>query len=97
MTRRALWGHAETQGAHLTAKVRVTMSDSNGQRSDATVEDVARHFGVSERTVWRWLTATDIPHRKVGATTRFNLDEVDEWAARGGRPSDDGAPAEKAG
>lgn len=65
------------------------MSDSNGQKSDATVEDVAAHFGVSERTVWRWLGSTDIPHRRIGqgtrSTVRFNLVEVDEWASRGGR------------
>lgn len=64
------------------------MSDSNGQKADATVEDVAAHFGVSERTVWRWLGSTDIPHRRIGsgarATVRFNLSEVDEWARAGG-------------
>jgi excisionase family DNA binding protein len=73
------------------------MSDSNGQRADATVEDVARHFGVSERTVWRWLKDTEIPHRRVPAgdrsTVRFNIAEVDAWAARGGRPADE--PTEK--
>lgn len=70
-------------------KVGVPMSDSNGQRADATAEDVAAHFGVSERTVFRWLKSTDIPHRRIGGpkgTVRFNLDEVDTWAARGGRP-----------
>lgn len=65
------------------------MSDSNGQAADATVEDVAKHFGVSERTVWRWLKSTDIPHRRVGATVRFNVAQVDAWAARGGRPSEE--------
>lgn len=63
------------------------MSDSNGQRAGATVEDVAKHFDVSERTVWRWLKTTDIPHRRIGGTVRFNIAEVDAWSARGGRPS----------
>lgn len=71
------------------------MSDSNGQKADATVEDVAAHFGVSERTVWRWIKTTDIPHRRIGegarTTVRFNLDEVDSWAARGGRPTEQAA------
>ena len=62
-------------------KVRVPTMDSNGQdRPDATVGDVAKHFGISTRTVRRWLKSTDIPHRKVGGTLRFNLQEVDEWA-----------------
>lgn len=58
-----------------------------------TTEDVARHFGVSEMTVRRWAETTDIPHRRIDAgsrtTYRFNLPEVDAWAARGGRPTSD--------
>ena len=55
--------------------------DINGQnKPDATVGDVADHFGISTRTVRRWLKSTDIPHRKVSGTLRFNLAEVDEWA-----------------
>ncbi len=46
----------------------------------ATVEDVAKHFGVASRTVHRWLKHTDIPHRRVGRTIRFNLDEVNRWS-----------------
>ena len=63
-------------------KVRVTMADSNGHGgASATVEDVAAHFGVSIRTVRRWLKSTAIPHRRLGVTIRFNLNEVDEWAS----------------
>ena len=47
----------------------------------ATAADVAQHFGVSRATVYNWLESTDIPHRKVGGVLRFNLVEVDEWAA----------------
>jgi len=59
--------------------------DSNGHetipRTDASVEDVAVHFGVSERTVRRWLAGADAPpHRRIGSIIRFNLAEVDEWA-----------------
>ena len=57
------------------------MGDSNGHvGASATVEDVAVHFGVSIRTVRRWLKSTAIPHRRLGVTIRFNLDEVDAWA-----------------
>jgi excisionase family DNA binding protein len=58
---------------------------------DETVADVARHFGVSERTVLRWCENTGIPHRRIGGTVRFNLPEVDSWAARGGRPLEESA------
>lgn len=63
------------------------MSDSNGQRRDATVRDVARHFGVSVRTIRRWLKTTEIPFTRIGGpngTVRFNLSEVDLWAATQG-------------
>lgn len=60
--------------------------DSNGQgNADARVGDVAKHFGVSTRTVRRWIKSTDIPHRRVGSTVRFALAEVDEWARACGR------------
>lgn len=56
--------------------------DSNGHEgAAATVDDVAEHFGVSSRTVRRWLKSTDIPHRRVMGTIRFNLAEVDAWAS----------------
>lgn len=60
----------------------MTNVDSNGQKADATIRDVAEHFGVSTRTVRRWLKSTDIPHRRIGDTIRFKLPEVDEWAAQ---------------
>lgn len=51
---------------------------------DAKADDVAEHLGVDRATVYRWCKTTAIPHRKVGSTIRFNLAEVDSWAARGG-------------
>ena len=59
-------------------------------KANASVKDVAEHFGVSESTVWRWLKNTDIPHRKVGDVTRFSLAELDEWA-RHNSTTDNGA------
>lgn len=60
----------------------MTEHDNNGHgKADATVLDVAAHFDVSERTVRRWLAEKNIPHRRIGGVIRFNLAEVDEWAA----------------
>lgn len=59
--------------------------DSNGQgKPTATVDDVAEHFDVSTKTVRRWLKNTDIPHRRISGTIRFDLNEVDEWSAKHG-------------
>lgn len=72
------------------------MSDSNGQeRVDRTVENVSEHFGVSIRTVRRWLKSTDIPHRRVGGIIRFSIDEVDEWMKDRAEAASDPTPDEQ--
>lgn len=58
-----------------------------------SVADIAGHFNVSGRTVLNWVETTDIPHRRIGGTIRFRLEEVDAWAARGGRPAQEGDAA----
>lgn len=50
---------------------------------DAKADDVADHLGVDRATVYRWCKTTNIPHRRVGTTIRFNIAEVDAWSARG--------------
>jgi excisionase family DNA binding protein len=69
------------------------MTEHNAtEKADATVEDVAAHFGVSTRTVKRWVATAGMPHRRGGGpkgALRFNLSEVDAWAARGGRPAEE--------
>jgi excisionase family DNA binding protein len=67
----------------------MSANDQPARDYDDTAEDLARHFGVSVRTVSRWVEGTDIPHRRIGGTLRFNLAEVDGWAARGGRPAEE--------
>lgn len=39
---------------------------------------VAQHFGVSDRTVRRWMAA-GMPSRLVGASRRYRLSECDRW------------------
>lgn len=70
------------------------MDGGNEREYRATVRDVARKYGVSENTVYAWLASDNPPpNRRVGGVWRFNLEEVDEWASRGGRPTEE--PAEK--
>lgn len=68
------------------------MTDHNEtERADATIEDIAAHFGVSKRTIRRWVATANMPHRRGGGpkgVLRFNVSEVDAWAARGEKPAE---------
>lgn len=57
------------------------MSESKAvDPANRSIQEVAEHFGVTERTVRRWIATTDIPHRRIERTIRFNLAEVDTWS-----------------
>ncbi len=49
-----------------------------------SVEDVARHLGVSKDTIYRWIEADRLPALKVGRFWKFKLQEVDDWVRAGG-------------
>ena len=48
-----------------------------------TVEEIARHLGISKETVYRWLEKDKIPAHRVGKQWRFKPSEVDEWVCEG--------------
>jgi len=49
-----------------------------------SVEDVARHLGVSTDTVYRWFEARRLPAHKIGRLWKFKLSDIDEWVRAGG-------------
>ena len=49
-----------------------------------SVEDVARHLGVSKDTIYRWIEAERLPAHKVGRFWKFKFQEVDDWVPAGG-------------
>lgn len=52
-------------------------------RRPGTVADVADHYGVSTRTVWRWIRAGHLTAYRVGArAVRVDLDDLDKLARR---------------
>lgn len=61
-----------------------------------SVEDVARHLGVSHDTVYRWIEGKGLPAHKVGRLWKVKLADVDEWVRSGGA-SDDPARTEERG
>lgn len=45
-----------------------------------TVQDVARIFLVSEKTVYRWISQGELPAYRINEQYRFNRTELIEWA-----------------
>ena len=49
-----------------------------------SVDDVARHLGISKDTVYRWIEARSLPAHKIGRLWKFKLLDVDQWVQAGG-------------
>lgn len=49
-----------------------------------SVEEIARHLGVSKETIYRWLERAKIPAHRVGKLWKFKISEVDKWVTVGG-------------
>ena len=60
-----------------------------------SVEDVARHLGVSHDTVYRWIEGKGLPAHKVGRLWKFKLADVDEWVRSGGASDDPARPEDR--
>lgn len=54
-----------------------------------SVEEVARHLGISKDTVYRWIEARGLPAHKIGRLWKFKLSDVDEWVRAGGAVDDE--------
>jgi excisionase family DNA binding protein len=48
-----------------------------------SVEEIAKHLGVSKETIYRWLEKGKIPAHRVGKLWKFKTSEVDEWVRSG--------------
>lgn len=48
-----------------------------------SVDEIARHLGVSRDTVYGWISKRGMPAHKVGRLWKFKADEVDEWIKEG--------------
>ena len=53
-----------------------------------SVEDVAKHLGVAEDSVYRWIEGKGLPAHRMGRLWKFKISEVDEWVREGGAASD---------
>ncbi len=53
-----------------------------------SVEEIARHLGVSKETIYRWLERRSIPAHRMGKLWKFKPSEVDAWVQNGGASDD---------
>ena len=47
-----------------------------------SVEDIAKHLGISKETIYRWLERKTIPAYRMGRLWKFKASEVDQWVMR---------------
>jgi excisionase family DNA binding protein len=52
-----------------------------------SVEEIARHLGVSKETIYRWLEKGKIPSRRIGKLWKFKPSKVDQWVDSGSAAS----------
>lgn len=57
-----------------------------------SVEEIARHLGISKETVYRWLDRGKVPAHRVGKLWKFKATEVDDWVRRGDAKETDIGP-----
>lgn len=50
----------------------------------SSVEEVAKHLGVAQDSIYRWIEARNLPAHKIGRLWKFKLSELDEWVRTGG-------------
>lgn len=55
-----------------------------------SLEEIARHLGVSKETIYRWLESKAIPAHRMGKLWKFKPSEVDQWVMEGGAGNSSG-------
>jgi excisionase family DNA binding protein len=53
----------------------------------SSVDDVAKHVGVAQDSVYRWIERRGLPAHKIGRLWKFKLSEVDQWVRTSGGDS----------
>ena len=49
-----------------------------------SVEDLARHLGVTRDSIYRWIDRRGLPAHRIGRLWKFKISEVDAWVRGGG-------------
>lgn len=48
-----------------------------------SLEEIAKHLGVSKDTIRIWIKKETIPYHKIGRKYKFRISEVDAWVESG--------------
>jgi excisionase family DNA binding protein len=64
----------------------------------SSVDEVAKHLGVAQDSIYRWIESRGLPAQKIGRLWKFKLSEVDAWvrAGRAGAGEEAGLKTTKA-
>lgn len=54
-----------------------------------SVDELAKHLGVTKDSVYRWIERRGLPARKIGKLWKFKISEVDQWVRTGARERSD--------
>ena len=49
----------------------------------SSLEEIAKHLGVSKDTIRNWIKKGVIPYRRIGKQYKFRISEVDAWVDSG--------------
>ena len=48
-----------------------------------SVDEIAAYLGIKRDTVYRWISARNLPGHKIGRLWKFRKEEIDEWVKSG--------------
>ena len=49
-----------------------------------SVDQIAKHLGVTRDSIYRWIDRKNLPAHRVGRLWKFKVSEVDEWVCADG-------------
>ena len=49
-----------------------------------SVDQIAKHLGVTRDSIYRWIDRKGLPAHRVGRLWKFQVPEVDDWVRAGG-------------
>ncbi len=59
----------------------------------SSVDEVAKHLGVAQDSIYRWIEGRGLPAHKIGRLWKFKLSDVDAWVRAGGAEASEGGMA----